>query len=127
MLYLLIFIGGGLAGWAVDTAYRSVDEKRFASATFIPFFSPTYGFASAMLFWLFFFWPASWVAHVLVGALLCTLVELVTGVLSVRFLHRRFWDYRGNWLNYHGHIDLFHFACWLGLAACYRIIFELLI
>lgn len=122
-LYTSIFIIGGLCGWMLDTAYRTWDDGRYAPGTWISFFSIIYGVAAILLYVFFAFLPISIFPDVIVGTFLVICLELLSGVLALLFLNRRFWDYRANSYNFYGFIDAKHSFYWLVLVGLYRIVF----
>lgn len=125
MIYLSIFIVAGLVGWAIDTAYRTWDEKQFAPNTWIPFFSLIYGFNGVFLYVLFNFFSVSFIVDVAVGFIISNLVEIVSGLIALKFLKKRFWDYRSSQFHFRGFIDLEHSFYWLILTALCRFIYTL--
>jgi uncharacterized membrane protein len=126
LLYSALFIGGGAFGWVVDTSYRSLVAGRYAHGTLLPFFSIIYGVAAIMLYALFHFGATPFVASIIIGTILCVVLELVGGALSLSLLHYRLWDYSANPFNFHGFIDLKHTFYWLILTTLYRLLFGVL-
>jgi uncharacterized membrane protein len=124
--YLSIFIGCGFLGWFLDTAFRSWEDRRYSTDTLIPFFSFAYAIAATVLYTLFYFWQASFAAHVAVGALLSVVMEYLGGRFALTVFKRRLWDYRQNRWNFQGLVDVEHSLYCLGLTAIYRFIFGLL-
>lgn len=123
IFYLSIFIGGGLFGWMIDTLYRTQDEKRYSPNTFFPFFSIIYGYAAVLLYILFNFLQAPFVYHIIIGTIISTGLELISGTLALTFLNKRFWDYRNSRFNFYGFVDARHVFYWLFLVGIYRAIF----
>ncbi len=126
ILYLGIFISGGLFGWLVDTAYRTWEAKRYTSGTMVPFFSIIFGVAAVLLYILFNFLSVSVYLDIAIGTIICILLELVCGMLAPIFLKRRFWDYSAKRFNFRGIIDIEHFFYWLILTGLYRILYPFL-
>ena len=126
ILYLSIFIGGGLFGWIIDTAYRTWQAKHYTPGTMVPFFSIIYGLAAVLLYILFSFFQTSFYLHIILGTITCIFLELITGILALAILKRRFWDYSASRFNYHGLIDAKHSFYWLILTILYRIIYPVL-
>lgn len=122
IFYLIIFVIGGLAGWVIDTANRSWCEKKYAPKTLVPGFSVIYGFAAAMLYVLFSL-PLSVFWQIVIGAVFATILELISGLLALIFLKRRFWDYRSSRFNFYGLIDAEHAFYWLILVGLYRAVY----
>jgi len=124
LLYLKIFIVAGLLGWLLDTAYRTLDAKRYTSGTIVPFFSIIYGIVAVELYILFSFWALPVYLHIIIGTLLTILSELVSGLLGFKILKRRVWDYRSSRFHYKGFIDIEHSFYWLILTALCRIFYS---
>ncbi len=126
LLYPALFIGGGIFGWAVDMAYRSLVAGRYAPGTLVPFFSIIYGIAAIMLYMLFRFGTMPFLQSIIVGTILCVGLELVSGALSLSLLRYRLWDYSASPFNFYGFIDLQHTFYWFILTVLYRSFFGLL-
>ena len=124
--YLGIFISGGLCGWMIDTAYRTWHDGRYVPNTWIPFFSIIYGLAAVLLYILFNFFSISFIAHVVIGAIVAIYLELISGMMALIFLGRRFWNYSSNKFNLYGFIDIQHSFYWLILATLYRAVYTFL-
>lgn len=125
LLYPAIFVGGGIFGWVLDTAYRSLLAKKYAPGTLVPFFAVIYGIGAVMLYLFFSSANISFLWSVVVGTVLCVLLELIGGILSSSVLRRRLWDYRTSPLNFYGFIDLEHTFYWFVLTVFYRIFYRL--
>lgn len=125
MLYLTIFLLGGLCGWVIDTAYRSRCANKYTPNTWIPFFSIIYGIAAVLLYLLFFYSPVSFFAHIILGTILCVSLELISGIISTIFLRKRFWDYCSSKFNFFGYIDFQHTFYWFVLVSLFRIFYSL--
>jgi uncharacterized membrane protein len=114
---------GCLAGWVIDSLYRSVFEKRWVNAGY--FFGPVcpiYGFGALTLLILsesIFEKPLLLKAVVYFVSL--SAVEFVGGLFCVYILKTRLWDYSNAPLNFMGHIDMKHSIYWLLLAFVFEI------
>lgn len=122
-LYIMLFIGGGLFGWLIDTSYRSFKAHRYAPGTLLPFFAVIYGFAAVIQYVFFKVSVFSFWADVFLGTIICSGLELTGGVLSLTVLRYRLWDYRRNRFNFYGLIDLKHTFYWLTLTVLYRLFY----
>lgn len=123
MLFTWIFVVGGFCGWMIDTAYRSLRQGRHAPNTWIPFFSIIYASGALFLYILFTFFSISVFSDIIVGTILAICLELMSGIVALVFLNRRFWDYRSNRYNFRGFVDAEHSFYWLILVAIYRTFF----
>jgi uncharacterized membrane protein len=124
--YVLLFIGFSFFGWCVDTAYRSLLEKRYTSGTLLPFITPLYGVGGTALVLFYEHVQLPLILQVLCGGALITLVEFLGGVFCVAVLRRRLWDYSRNRWNLLGHTDARHACYWLLAAAVVRALLPLL-
>ncbi len=125
---LAYFFLGGLFGFVLELFFRRfVSQKRWVKPGFLvgPFI-PLYGFGFALLYAFDAFIPwktlfeAEWGGIVLeifvLGALL-TLIELIAGLIFVKGMKVRLWDYGKQWGNFMGLIcPLFSFFWLLGAA-----------
>jgi uncharacterized membrane protein len=108
-----------LAGWVLDSAWRSVADRKLERGGFssLPL-CPVYGVGAFLAIGVdAFAHGLPLFAEALVIGFALTLLEYVTGVLGLKVFGRRLWEYKGTVLNVGGHTDLFHFAAWsvLGL------------
>lgn len=120
--YFILFIAFAVIGWAMDSAYRSIEERRWTSGTLVPFFSPIYGFGGLTLVMIFKYLQINFFVQVIVAAIALIVVELLGGLFCAHVLKRRLWDYSDSRYNFQGHIDLLHSFYWLVLSALMRII-----
>lgn len=126
LTYSTIFISFGFFGWLIDTGYRSLRAKRYAPGTWVPFFSLIFATAAILLYILFTFLPVSLYADIIRGTIVSILLELIAGLLALKLLNRRFWDYSNSRFNYRGIIDVHHSFYWLILTALYRLAYPYL-
>ena len=116
--YLLYFYSMSFAGWLLETAYRSVVERRFVNAGFLTGpFVPIYGFGSLAITLIgratMDFSPLmAWAAM----ALSPTILEYATSWLLERFFGIALWDYKNEKLNIHGRVCLRFSVYWAVLS-----------
>lgn len=128
MIYFLSFIFYSFIGWILDSSYSSlINGKIIYGGIFktwrkpIPL-APIYGFGTLLLIISYDLLKTSGLLFQLVYlAVILSLLEYISGWLSVKILKRRVWDYSDSFLNIHGHIDLWHTISWtiLGLIFLY--------
>lgn len=112
------FVLYGFVGWVLDSAYRSIVDKKWVRGGFSAFpFTPSYGIGAAILVVigpsiLQFSYPVQWL---LLGIIFGG-YEYVCGRVTMLFMKRRLWDYSHARLNLHGHTDLLHAVYWATLA-----------
>lgn len=104
-------------GWCFESAYCSLKSMRLMNRGFChgPWL-PIYG-AGGTLF-LIFAWPyrANLIATFLMGMLVGTGLELITGPLMYHIFHMKWWDYSQNPLNFRGYICLGASLGWGAMA-----------
>ena len=115
LLWLFLFYS--FLGWLAETVLAALKRRRLLNRGFLSApFSPTYGLG-ALLFAIFlpelredpFF-------LFLLGMILATFLEFVTGVFLERIFHQKWWDYSGQRFQFEGHICLKYSVIW-GLSA----------
>lgn len=119
-LYLAVFIVGGVFGWVLDTAYRSLVLGYYSSGTLIPFFSLIFGSGAVTLHRLFQYQGISFLPGIIIGTALSVLLELVGGAVSRVVLNYNLWDYSANPFNFYGLIDLEHAFYWFLITMAYK-------
>ena len=124
--YIGVFLVAGVLGWFVDSAYRSAIDGKLTSNTYFSFFSVVYGLGAVILTAFFRSSTASVWEDVIFGGVLCTMLELGSGIFCERMLHVRLWDYSKNPLNFEGYIDFVHTTYWFLLTALARGVYEMI-
>ena len=104
-------------GWCFESTYCSLKSMRLMNRGFChgPWL-PIYG-AGGTLF-LIFAWPyrANLIATFLMGMLVGTGLELITGPLMYHIFHMKWWDYSQNPMNFRGYICLGASLGWGAMA-----------
>ena len=116
--YVLLFFFYSAAGWAVESTYCSLGEKRFINRGFLTGpMCPIYG-TGALVMTLCMYNPFQDkpLMVFLLGMVLCDIVEYITSVLMETLFHARWWDYTYEFLNIRGRICLKHTLFW-GIAS----------
>ena len=119
-LYLAVFMVGGVFGWVLDTAHRSLVIGYYSSGTLIPFFSLIFGTGTVMLYKLFQYRCIPFLLSITIGTALSVLLELVSGIISRSILNYNLWDYSANPFNFYGIIDLEHAFYWFLITVAYK-------
>ena len=113
----LLFMYYCILGWVFESVYCSLKELRLQNRGFChgPWL-PIYGVGAIMM--LVFAWPYREHMYMvyIMGVLVGTVLELVTGVCMYRIFHMKWWDYSQNPFNFHGYICLYASLVW-GLLA----------
>lgn len=124
--YIFTFFFFSAIGWAVESTYRSLGERRVINSGFLhgPV-CPIYG--TGVLVFEVLLVPISqpygkrWWLVLLAGVIAADTVEYITSFLMEKLFHARWWDYTGNFLNINGRICFKH-SCYWAIAAyiyCY--------
>lgn len=132
MLAFLFFIGC-IIGWVIELVFRRFfsgnnPERKWINPGFLvgPYI-PLYGFSLCILFALASLEPSLQIENTIlrkavlfaVMALCVTALEYITGILCLKLMKIRLWDYSNSWGNINGMIcPLFSFF-WVVLSAVY--------
>lgn len=111
-------------GWAIESTYRSLGEKKIINSGFLygPM-CPIYG-TGCLVFELVLV-PLSQpiekrlIPVLLLGMVLADAVEYGTSYIMEKLFNARWWDYSNNFLNLHGRICLRHTCYWAIFAFAY--------
>ena len=113
---LMMFFIYSFIGWVVEVIYYGITEGQFINRGFLAGpLCPVYGLGFYAA--LYFFLPLRGnVAVIFFGvATVCTVVELIAGVIMYNIFHMRWWDYSNYKLNFKGFICLRFYIYW-GIA-----------
>ncbi|MBI4979607.1 MAG: putative ABC transporter permease [Spirochaetes bacterium] len=116
--YLFCFVISSVAGWFVESAYRTVTEKKLINSGFLqgPFI-PVYGFGSLIIYLFYslhlFDNP---VVEITIISVLLTALEYVTSLVMEKVLHVKWWDYSNYPLNIDGRVCLLFSFYWVLLT-----------
>ncbi len=115
--WALFFMFYCIFGWVFESVYCSLKELRLLNRGFChgPWL-PIYG-VGAILF-LMFAWPyrENLVRVYIMGAIVGTVLEFVTGYTMFHIFHMKWWDYSHDPFNFHGYICLYASVAWGFLA-----------
>ncbi len=122
--YIFMFFAFSAIGWAIESTYRSLGEKKIINSGFLygPM-CPIYG-TGCLVFELILV-PLSipiekrLIPVLLLGMLLADIVEYSTSYIMEKLFNARWWDYSNNFLNLHGRICLRHTCYWAIFAFAY--------
>ena len=124
-----LFVIGSVAGYLIELLFRRfVSQKRWVNPGFMvgPYI-PLYGFGTAILYGLSNIpldrfglpeWAKVLIILVMIGVAL-TLIELVAGLIFIKGLHMKLWDYSDRWGNFKGLICPLFSLLWFGAGAAY--------
>lgn len=139
--YVSVFLLFSFIGWLIELAYRSIRNKRLINPGFmVGVCLPIYG-TGGLILYLIFDTELSFInsdileitLKVIVSSILLTLIEFISGYISLKYYHNRLWDYSDRKFNIMGIICpqfslawavlviIFYFTCypWVGGFASY--------
>ena len=124
-----LFVIGSVAGYLIELLFRRfVSQKRWVNPGFMvgPYI-PLYGFGTAILYGLSnipleSFGLPKW-ANILITlfaiGIALTLIELIAGLIFIKGLHMKLWDYSDRWGNFKGLICPLFSLIWFGAGVAY--------
>ncbi len=127
--YAFLFLFGGFIGWLIELFFRRfVSQKKWVNPGFLtgPFL-PLYGFGTIGFYfmcslhwkeWITPAWFAVTVEIIAIGALM-TLLEYVAGIIFIKGMKIKLWDYSSRWGNIQGIICPLFSLIWLACGAAY--------
>ena len=110
--YFLCFAVFSFIGWAYETVYYSIQQRKFVNSGFLSTcFCPIYGMG-AMLDLILLGWIENPLILFFAGMVVtCSLEYFVSWLLETLF-HKRWWDYTGEPFNFQGRISLAYSIAW---------------
>ena len=113
---LVMFFIYGFIGWIVEVIYYGITEGKFINRGFLngPL-CPVYGIGFYCVIWVFRPFLNDFPVLFFGSAIICTVVELLAGVILYALFRLRWWDYSDYRLNFHGFICL-RFTIYWGIA-----------
>lgn len=124
-----LFVIGSMAGFVIELFYRRfVSQKRWVNPGFMvgPYI-PLYGFGVILLFTISNFgiadtslpeWAKTLIILAIIGVMM-TLIELIAGLIFIRGMHIKLWDYSNRWGNYKGVICPLFSLIWFIAGSLY--------
>ena len=124
-----LFVIGSTLGYVIELLFRRfVSQKRWVNPGFMvgPYI-PLYGFGVLILYGLSnvpldYFGLPNW-ANILITlfaiGIALTLIELVAGLIFIKGLHMKLWDYSNRWGNFKGLICPLFSLIWFGAGVAY--------
>lgn len=133
MKYLItiatLFVIGSVSGYIIEVFFRRfVSQKRWVNPGFMvgPYI-PLYGFGVIILYGVsnidLSFLNVSKGIEILIIVVtigvLMTIIELIAGLIFIKGMHIKLWDYSNRWGNFKGIICPLFSAIWFGLGIAY--------
>lgn len=116
---LFLFVLGAVGGWIIELFFRRFTGGKWVNPGFLngPYL-PMYGVGCVILYCACLIPLPRWALVLLLGVAL-TAMEYVTGLIFIKGMKIKLWDYSNNWGNIQGIIcPLFSFF-WLAIAAVF--------
>ncbi|MCC8160478.1 MAG: putative ABC transporter permease [Oscillospiraceae bacterium] len=105
--YFLCFAVFSFIGWAYETVYYTIQQRRFVNSGFLSTcFCPIYGIG-ALLDLILLGWIENSFLLFLAGMFVTGSLEYFVSYLLERLFHKRWWDYTGWPLNINGRVCIF--------------------
>ncbi len=122
--WIMFFYVYCFIGWMLESAIVSVTEKKFVNRGFlrIPFL-PLYGFGALTILFSTLPVKSDPVLVYICGALSCTLLEYITGIIMESMFKVKYWDYSNSEFNLNGKICVMSSLFWgfLSLLLTYKL------
>ena len=108
--YLFLFCSCATAGWCLEVVYRAFRHRKVVNPGFLTGCClPIYGMGGAILYCLSGLklraLPNEYVriaVILLIAMAIMTLIELVGGLIAVKYFRVKLWDYSDEWMNFQG-------------------------
>ncbi len=116
---LYLFAIGSILGWILEIVYRSIVSKKIVNPGFLngPYL-PIYGFGVMSLYILCSLKLPIW-CLIVVCVVLMTLIEYIAGIIFIKGMGIKLWDYSKRWGNIQGIICPLFSAVWGVLGVLY--------
>ncbi len=132
-----LFIFGASVGWCMEFVFRRIAHHQWINPGFLtgPYL-PLYGFGVVILFlvarlfeWIDFSFlgDSLWVrqiATIIIMSVSMTVIEYIAGLIFIRGMHIKLWDYSGQWGNIQGIICPLFSLAWTAVAAFYLLVLD---
>ena len=116
---LLYFIIYSFLGWVMESAFRSIIEKKMINTGFLKGpFCPIYGIGAIIMFLFLDHFDKNIFFLFLISMITLTIWEYIVGVLLEKIFKTKYWDYSEQKFNFQGRICLLNSIYWgvLGVA-----------
>lgn len=115
--WFLYFTAYSILGWACETFYCSVGNRKFVNRGFLngPV-CPVYGFGAVLVILLLQSTEKNLVALFLSGMMVTTVLEYLTSVLLEKLFHMKWWDYSRYKFQINGRVCLLNSLMFGGLS-----------
>lgn len=117
--YLLLFMCGGVGGWFLEFFFRRIVHKKWVNPGFLngPLL-PLYGFGVVILYAISDI-NIDWWWKILLFFVTLTLVEYIAGIIFIKGMGLKLWDYSKMWGNIQGIICPLFSVAWAIIGAAF--------
>lgn len=107
------FIIYSIAGWILESVYRSICEKKLINTGFLngPF-CPIYGIGAIIMFMFLEEFQNNPIAIFIISFVVLSTWEYIVGICLERIFKTKYWDYSDHKINLNGRICLTNSICW---------------
>lgn len=130
VMLVFIFEIGAMFGWGLEVIYRHIadkDKRWFNPGFCVGPYLPIYGTGLVTIFLITYLNDNSFIENVIIRravlfiiiAIFLTMIELIVGIILLKFFNMRLWDYREEAFNYKGFICIKFSFFWMLLGAIY--------
>ena len=117
-LIFFYFILSSIAGWILETVFRSVKNRKIINPGFNKgFYLPIYGWGALIILAVHQnLSSVSPISRLIIYFVALSVLEYLAGYFVEKIFRIKLWDYRGSFLNIKGHVSLL-FSCIWGILA----------
>lgn len=110
LTYFLLY---SFFGWCIESAYKSICEKRLVNSGFLygPF-CPIYGYGAIIMYIFLEDVSSKPFITFCLGFVVLSIWEYLVGVFLEKVFHRTYWDYSNNKFNLQGRVCLLNSIFW---------------
>ena len=111
--YLFLFFVGSVFGYFLELIYRKLVMKKWIKpGVFKGIYLPLYGLGLVICYFVYNL-NICFIFKLLLLVMLLTVIELICGVIFIKYFNIPLWDYSDNFLNFKGLICLKFSLYWL--------------
>lgn len=107
------FIVYSIAGWGLESIYRSFCEKKFVNTGFLNgSFCPIYGIGAIIMLLFLEKFKDNFILLFTMSFVVLSAWEYIVGALLEKIFRTKYWDYSDQKINIKGRVCLFNSICW---------------
>ena len=129
--YVLIFFIYSVAGWVMETTFKSIQQKRWANRGFLlgPII-PIYGVGMVLLTLILQQYADDPLVVIILSVVICGVLEYLTSWIMEKLFRARWWDYSNFKFNINGRVCLgnlvlFGLGGWLAISFANPFLFSI--